>query len=180
MNILAIDLGTTTEEWRLVDACANYEVSSFGRVRRILATKGTANGKVLKPLLNKKTGYYAVSLSENCKQKRIDIHRLVAIAFIGPPPSSNYLVAHNDGTRSNNHFKNLRWATQRENLLDMRAHGTAMTGSRNPMSKLDEIDRKAIVKMMGLGIPRAVIAEGFGIGLRTVFRVLNSSLEGVA
>ena len=38
----------------------------------------------------------------------------------------------------------------------------------------------AKVKMMGLGIPRAVIAEGFGIGLRTVFRVLNSSLEGVA
>ena len=94
----------------------------------------------------------------------------VAMAF-GPQPSPGYLVAHRR-SRTNNHARNLRWATQRENLRDCRAHGTALLGARNPMSRLDEVDVKSIRRMKVLRIPRPVIAEGFGLHKRTVFKIL--------
>ena len=97
---------------------------------------------------------------------------LVAMTFLGPPPSVDHVVAHNDGSRTNNHARNLRWATQRENLRDCRGHGTALLGVRNPMSRLDEVDVKSIRRMKVLGIPRPVIAEGFGLHKRTVFKIL--------
>lgn len=50
--------------------------------------------------------------------------------------------------------------------------------SSNPMCKLDEIDREAIRRMKRLGIPRTVIAEGYGVHKRTVFRVLASMERG--
>jgi len=134
--------------------------------------------KFLKPLLNKSTGYFAVCLSGQGRLQRIDIHRLVALTFLGSQPSPSHLVAHNDGVRTNNCVANLRWATQQENLSDMWRHGTTLTGSANPMCKLDEIDREAIRRMKLLGIPRTVIAEGYGVHKRTVFRVLASVERG--
>ena len=164
--------------WRDIPGWPDYEVSSEGHVRRKTPGRRTYPGKVLKPLLNKSTGYFAVCLSGQGRLQRIDIHRLVALTFLGPQPSPSHLVAHNDGVRTNNCVANLRWATQQENLSDMRRHGTALTGSANPMCKLDEIDREAIRRMKLLGIPRTVIAEGYGVHKRTVFRVLASVERG--
>ncbi|AXV72811.1 hypothetical protein CJO75_01120 [Ralstonia solanacearum] len=53
------------------------------------------------------------------------IHRLVALTFLGPPPSRQHEVAHNDGNRANNIVTNLRWATHAENVADTFRHGTA-------------------------------------------------------
>ena len=105
-------------------------------------------------------------------QKRIDVHRLVALTFLGDPPSSRHLVAHADGNRTNNRVSNLRWATQSENLSDCRRHGTALIGSRNPATSLVELDVQAMRRMKVLGIPRLVIAEGYGLHRRQVFRIL--------
>lgn len=160
------------DEWRPVPGWSEYEVSRHGLVRRIGPAFGAVIGRVLKPLLNKRTGYLSVMLSRHAAPVRIDIHRLVALAFHGPQPSSAHLVAHNDGVRTNNSADNLRWATQRENLMDCRRHGTALLGLANPAAKLDAIDRAAIHRMKESGIPRPVIAAGFGVHKRSVFKVL--------
>ncbi|MBI1209755.1 MAG: hypothetical protein GC191_21050 [Azospirillum sp.] len=165
-----------TDEWRPIPGWPEYEVSPRGRVRRVAPACGAVVGFVLKPMLNRKTGYLSVVLSRRSAQKRIDIHRLVALAFCGPQPSSAHLVAHNDGSRTNNCADNLRWATQRENILDCRRHGTALIGPANPMAKLDAIDRVAIHRMKAFGIPRPVIAAGFGVHKRTIFEVLAASV----
>lgn len=162
--------------WREISGWPDYEVSSQGDVRRTTPGFSTYPGKVLKPILNKTTGYFAVCLSNCRRKKRTDIHRLVALTFLGPQSSPSHLVAHYDGVRTNNCVTNLRWATQRENLSDMHRHGTALVGSANPMSKLDEIDCEAIRRMKKLGIPRLVIAAGYGVHVRTVFRVLASGI----
>ncbi len=201
-TILALDLGTTTGcssnsvkqlktqqlietdmscssiLWREVVGWPEYQVSNLGNVRREKPSCGTRQGKLCKPLINRSTGYYGVALCRNCVQKRIDIHRLVALAFLGPQPSPRHLVAHNDGVRTNNIVSNLRWATQSENLADMRRHGTALVGMANPMAKLDEIDISAIHHMKTLGIPRHVISSGLGVHKRTIFKVLASSVQG--
>lgn len=173
-SIPALELGTTTG-WAVVPGWPTYEVSTSGEVRRRGPATGAVVGRVLRQLLNLKTGYRSVCLSAHSIQKRIDVHRLVALTFLGPQPSALHLVAHNDGIRTNNVLKNLRWATQAENLRDCRAHGTALLGSRNPMASVTELDVRAIRRMKAFGIPRAVIAEGYGIHLRTVFRILSGT-----
>jgi hypothetical protein len=187
-TILALDLGTTagwalrspqalveSNESRSIPDWPAYEASSDGRIRRVRPSAGAVVGRVLRPLLNKKTGYVSVCLCEHSRSKRVDVHRLVVLAFHGRPPSARHLVAHNDGNRTNNTSTNLRWATQAENVSDCRAHGTALIGSRNPSTCLTEIDVRAIRQMKAAGIPRPVIAAGYGLHKRSVFRILAKS-----
>jgi len=45
------------------------------------------------------------------------IHRIVAMAFHGEPPTSQHVVDHIDTNRQNNRPENLRWVTRFENIL---------------------------------------------------------------
>lgn len=47
----------------------------------------------------------------------IAIHRIVAIAFLGPPPTAQHVVDHIDTNRQNNRPENLRWVTRFENII---------------------------------------------------------------
>ncbi len=46
------------------------------------------------------------------------VHRIVATAFHGEPPSPQYIVDHIDTNRHNNRPENLRWLTKLENILN--------------------------------------------------------------
>ena len=159
-------------EWRPVVDWPEYEVSEFGDVKRVKSYQGRKTG-VLRPWVSKHTGYMYVSLWRNNRGRNATVHRLVARAFHGEPPSPKHVVAHNDGTRRNNHWTNLRWATLKENAADTFLHGTHNCGSRNGQAKIDEICVKAIHKMIVFGIPRREIAEGFGVARRVVDDIVN-------
>ena len=60
--------------------------------------------------LNSQNGYMCIS------QKRI--HRIVATAFHGTPPTPEHIVDHIDTNRQNNRPENLRWITRLENALN--------------------------------------------------------------
>ena len=47
----------------------------------------------------------------------IRVHRIVATAFLGEPPTENHVVDHIDTNRQNNRPENLRWLTRLENIL---------------------------------------------------------------
>lgn len=80
-----------------------YQVSNFGRVKSLR--------KVLKAGLRK--GYLYISL----RNKKFNIHRLVAIAFI-PNPGNLPETDHIDGNPLNNNVDNLRWVTRQQNELN--------------------------------------------------------------
>ncbi len=46
------------------------------------------------------------------------VHRIVAIAFHGEPPTTQHVVDHIDTNRCNNRPENLRWVTKLENALN--------------------------------------------------------------
>lgn len=165
--------GVRFVEWRSIPDWPEYEVSECGEVRRVRRGQGTRLGHMLKPWTNKKTGYLQISLWRNNRDERTTVHRLVALAFLGKPPSPAHVVAHTDGTRRNNHWTNLRWATQKENIADTLVHGTHNRGTRNGQAKIDEVCVLAIRKMEKMGIPRRVAAEGFGLCRQAVDDIVN-------
>lgn len=97
------------EIWKSIKDFPNYEVSNLGRVRN----KNTNN--ILKPALDKTTGYLKVNLWNNGTEKMHTIHRLVANAFI-PNPEMKRVVNHLDCIKTNNRVENLVWATDSENM----------------------------------------------------------------
>jgi hypothetical protein len=58
---------------------------------------------------NCRTGYLEIA--------SVRIHRIVAIAFHGKPPTKEHVVDHIDTNRQNNRPENLRWVTRLENVL---------------------------------------------------------------
>lgn len=59
--------------------------------------------------LNAKTGYLEIA--------SVRIHRIVATAFHGEPPTKKHVVDHIDTNKQNNRPENLRWVTRLENIL---------------------------------------------------------------
>ena len=104
------------EEWRqLVDPLSSTAmpakmVSSFGRI--------TSRGLISRGHLTQE-GYYRTRLSNNASSQVVFVHRLVALAFLGPPPSHDQrFVNHKDLDKGNNTADNLEWVSAVEN----RAH----------------------------------------------------------
>lgn len=59
--------------------------------------------------LNIKTGYLEIA--------SVRVHRIVATAFHGEPPTKEHVVDHIDTNKQNNRPDNLRWLTRLENIL---------------------------------------------------------------
>lgn len=114
-----------------------YEVSSKGRVRRIKRGRSTRVGLILKPQPHKH-GYVYYILYIDGVGFSVLAHRLVAMVFIGPPPSEQHQAAHYDGCRINNTPENLRWALPADNHADMYRHGTMLIGKKHPLFKVTD------------------------------------------
>lgn len=107
-----------------------YQVSNIGRVKsleRKVKGKGERliSEKILKPYYTG-GGYDAVALMKNGIKKTSQIHKLVAIAFLGHKPCGhNQVVDHIDNNKLNNRLDNLQLTTQRHNLSKDRKGGTS-------------------------------------------------------
>ncbi len=112
MNINISNLDTTIEHWASIDGYLNYQVSWWGRVLN------TKTGRILKPG-DGGAGYLHVILSKNGKTKLHKIHQLVAREWVSNPEEKR-CVDHIDGSRTNNHWENLRYATHSGNLMNKR------------------------------------------------------------
>jgi hypothetical protein len=151
-NHLLVENQITIEIWKPIPGFDGYEASNFGRIRSIDRHIKLRNrwgqykyrfyrGRVLKPGKNK-YGHMHVMLGMNNAK---DVHRLVALAFLGPPPKEAE-VAHYDGNPANNRLSNLRYDTRRGNSLDRERHGTTHRGEMHYKSILTKNDVRNIRK----------------------------------
>jgi len=114
-----------------------YEVSTYGRVRRVGSGCGAVIGRILRHCLCLDTwGYHPVRLHDKGKKRQTTVHRLVAEAFLPPPAKET--VNHIDGVKTNNHISNLEWATQQEQHDHAARMGLMKRakGERNGLAKL--------------------------------------------
>ena len=126
------DILEENEIWRNV-TLSEFEhffmVSNFGRVKNSVSRKGVTNGRILGQ--KKKCGYFKVVLSTGKERTLQRIARLVALAFI-PNPDDKPEVNHINGIKTDNRSDNLRWCTQKENVIHAWNSGlsTPNTGNR--------------------------------------------------
>ena len=129
-------------EWLTVEGWPSYEVSNDGRVRSIVKRNRWPPKELRGGMAS--NGYLTVVLCDDGRQQSSCIHVLVAAAFLGPRPSDEHEVAHNDGIHTNNHASNLRWATHAENVADTKRHGTFWIGENHGQAKLTD---EAVLEM---------------------------------
>lgn len=97
------------ERWKdVVGFESYYQVSSHGNVMSKRTQKVLAHAV--------RDGYHRVRVSVNGKKSYLSVNRLVATAFL-KNPENKPIVNHIDGVKTNNHIKNLEWATCTENNI---------------------------------------------------------------
>ena len=79
-----------------------------------------------RPTLNKRRGYMYTRSSN----KNLQVHRLVASAFV-PNPDNKPYVNHKDGNKTNNHYSNLEWVTGKENAQHAIKNGLTKQMKKN-------------------------------------------------
>lgn len=142
------------ERWREIPGFEGlYEVSDRGRVRRLFQRYYMCKRPLAEPLIvtSKASGkggsYRAVKLArdgDGAQRRYHYVHRLVLLAFVGPPPRAEMDAAHQDGDRTNNALSNLAWKTRSENHADKKLHGTHTFGETSPVAKLTDEAVRAI------------------------------------
>lgn len=109
-----------SEEGEVWKPCPEFEekylISSHGRVISI-GTYNTCKKSGLLNLYKKhgRNGYIQVRLYDNGRAKTIEIHTLVAKAFI-PNPNNLPMVNHIDEDKTNNNVENLEWCNNEYNI----------------------------------------------------------------
>jgi hypothetical protein len=153
------------EIWKVIPSAPCYEASSFGRIRN------SRTFHVLSARL-RKDGYRDVGLREG-QETRLwrKVSQLVGEAFLGPRPFIGAVVAHEDGTRSNDRVENLHWKTQKENHADRERHGRAPKGSRNGSAVLREDDVRRIKALLRLGATQKSLSEQYGVCPSTICHI---------
>ena len=145
------------EIWRPIDYCADYHISTFGRI------KSFKNGKIriMKPFLQ--GDYLYIDLCKFGVQKTFEIHILVAQTFI-PNPENKPEVNHRDGCKFNCHVENLEWATHSENLRHAFANGLeeAKRGENNWQATMTN-EQAHYVRENPEGLTGKELAEKFGV-----------------
>ena len=105
------------------------QVSSFGRLK---SCSGSISRGSLHP-----TGYFLAALRVDATWSSVLVHRLVAFAFVGPPPSPEHIqVNHKDGNKRNNCVDNLEYVTPQENMRHSYSFKDTRRRCRKSLSKV--------------------------------------------
>lgn len=90
-----------------------YQVSDMGRIKSLNYMGQQGNEAILHQRVEARFGYCDVRLSKNDHRKRLNVHRLVMLAFVG---ESELTVNHKNKVRTDNRLENLEYMTIRDNV----------------------------------------------------------------
>jgi len=131
-----------------------YEINTDGDIRN------KETGKLLSPYIDK-DGYEKMTMSSKTQGKKIHQfkHRLVAKKFI--PGDESLQVNHIDADKHNNHYSNLEWCTNKENIQhSINNHlQEFVKGSSHPASIFSEEDVETLCEYIVQGYTNKEIYE---------------------
>jgi hypothetical protein len=149
-----------------------YQVSDDGRVRSLTRTLSNGTGHHVKEgaeltIAISKLGYPCCALSQNGKSRRITVHRLMGLAFLGEPKGR--LVHHKNHNPLDNRLENLEYMAQADHIKHHH------NGESNAQAKLREGDIREIRRLLGEGMQGKDIAAKFKVGKMEISRIKNGA-----
>lgn len=146
-----------------------YEIDNLGNIWSIKREKIVNGrkyawaGKKLSPFIDS-NGYKYVNLGNGSTIKKIAIHKLVLLSFVGEP-NEKEIACHFDGNKLNNSIENLRWGTSRENYLDSVRHQTNAIGERHARSKLNN---NQVIDILQSKEPSTKLCKKYNVASSTI------------
>lgn len=155
-----------SEEWRVVEGWSKYEVSSLGRVRSLHWAEPRPRKLVT-------TGRYPmVMLKQDGRLWNVEVHTLVARAFLGPRPEGQE-VAHLNGMNSDARVENLAYKSKVENEADKVIHGTRYRNADVYNAKLTAENVRQIRADVGRGVQQKHLAARFGVSKQHISDIVR-------
>ena len=146
----------------------NYKISRYSKVINKLSNKK------IKPHLDK-YGYLRINLYNNGINKKVYIHRLVALTFI-PNPDNKPQVNHIDGNKQNNNISNLEWCTISENAKHAFKIGLRKPNNIIPPSaKLNYKIANDIRLSYSNGVKVKTLSEKHNVSIHTIYKLLSNN-----
>jgi hypothetical protein len=148
-----------------------YQISNFGNVKSL--SRKYQPKEIILAINRLRSGYKAITLWKNNQCTVIDIHRLVATAFI-----KNLLnkpcVNHLNGIKKDNRVGNLEWCTYKENTQHAFRTGLInMSGSNHYNAKLSEQDVNEIRFYKGI-LTQKVLAQCYKCSIQNISLIQNN------
>lgn len=178
--VLPVPPSPNREEWRVLSAWPAYEVSSLGMVRRLLPSRGTRPGRIIKPSIGSH-GYMYVGLRSpgDKNSTRVLVHRLVATAFV-PNPCALPVVNHLNGNKLDCAVCNLEWTTRAGNCRHAGVAGLVRRGVAHHKAKLNNDTVRSIRAEHELGVSTRELAQRVGVAQSTIWQAVRGITWRVA
>lgn len=162
-----------------VDTCHIWvPVQGKGKGKRERVT--SAGRRIVRPYLSKlpmqsdAKAYdrvYMWTFDGDAKTKhQAAVHRLVLLAFMGPPPPGTE-GSHLSGNSRDNRLVNLAWEDNARNMRRKYDHGTIPKGEQHHHAKFTADDILCIRARVAAGVTKTALARQFDVSKSTVARI---------
>src|SRR5260221_4282428 len=122
-------------------------------------------------------GYaYVTLLNDNGKRIYSPAHRILALAFYGPPPAG-IVACHKDDNRRNNHYTNIYLGTELENSYDKVMNGNCR--NQHGGLRFDPEIIKLLRKLHAAGETVASLAREIGAKWTTTYDAIHRTYKWV-
>lgn len=161
-------------------ATGKYRVDACGVVYN-LDVRGTGAEAELKVRLDA-SGYPVVHLFDGMRRQPVLLHRVVAMVFLGPPPTGRPQVNHKNRDKLDASAGNLEWCSPSENMRHEVAAGAyrreppRLSGDDHPRRKLNSDAVRNIHHRLAQSQSHETIAKGLGVSQSTVSRIASGRI----
>lgn len=111
--------------------------------------------------------YHSVFLYENGKKQRAPVHRLVLLAWVGPP-GENEECRHLNDDKHDNRLENLAWGSRQDNADDRVRNGHSPRGEKAGRAKLTEAQVIEIREKYAAGASSHELAKEYPVSANTI------------
>lgn len=161
---------TQTNEYKIHPEFKSYGIFQDGTIMRIVDSKGSSAGKILKPSIDGRGYSTFTPIDNNGKKRSITGHKLVMEAWVGKRPIG-MILHHKDFCKTNIKLDNLEYITQGYSLRLASKRGILPKGEEKKLSKLKNMDIEKIKELLFMGERQRVIAKRFNVHQSTIGRI---------
>lgn len=158
----------TQKTWNPIPDFDGYFASSDGYI----LSKKQGHTRVLNPIEGNDRHLYVFLYDGQGNSKKMYVHRLVLMAFVGFPKDGQECRHLND-IPSDNRIENLVWGTRLENAADKRRNGGLPIGEKCYHHKLTENQVMQIRKRYSDGESSSDLSKVYNVSKNTVLQIVK-------